>query len=67
MKIGRFLEIEDNVVKTKRGEILGFISFEPKWKKNVFQPDELTFYDSECLTDISKYLGELDGKKGKSN
>ena len=58
-KIGRFLTVEDDTLKNKKGDILGFFGYEKKWGKYVFQAEEMCFFDKECLDDISKHLGEM--------
>jgi len=52
------------VLSKKDNERLGVISFHVSWKKWIFEPDDNTFYDAECLKDIVAWLNNI--KEGKS-
>ena len=54
--------VEYNIFNIKTGEYLGFIEYDTGWKKWVFSPDEMTYYDVTCLKDIIQYLE--DAKNG---
>ena len=39
-------------IKNKSGEYLGLITFNPAWRKFVFNPAPDTIFDAACLSDI---------------
>ncbi len=39
-------------VENKSGEYLGLITFNPAWRKFVFNPASDTIFDAACLSDI---------------
>jgi hypothetical protein len=50
-----------------KGDYLGFISFNNKWKRFVFNPDKDTFYDSKCLVQIANELTLIHNRKNKGD
>ena len=38
---------------------LGFIYFNPAWRKYVFQSNPDTIFDTSCLTDIIDFIQEI--------
>ena len=54
------LFFEKNLVKNKKNnDILGYIEFDKQKNRYIFQPEELTFYDSTSLITIAKKLQTL--------
>ena len=50
-------------VYNKKGQDLGKIFFRSKWNRHIFEAYEGTFFDWECMKQISEFLHELDNKK----
>ena len=72
-RMSKFVEFEEisktNIlVRNKKDKArLGFIEYNNHWKKFVYCPEEMTYYDCICLTDIADELKKRDVKlKGES-
>ena len=50
------------VVNEKKDFNLGIITYNWKWKKWCFEPDEDTFYCSLCLKEICEFMDTLNKK-----
>lgn len=37
---------------------LGWVKWDPLWRSYCFFPADVTMYDSECLREISDFMGE---------
>ena len=55
-----FIDGSVEVVNKKTRESLGLIEFNKKWRKWCFYPENETWFDSECLDDISLRCKEKD-------
>jgi len=58
---------EWHVFNTRR-DFMGYIAWQPKWKKYAYYPDELMFEKemylcSMCLMELVKFLEKENGKK----
>lgn len=40
-------------------EYLGYVEFKTGWRRYVYNPEDHTAYDAECLLEIAKFLEEL--------
>ena len=47
------------VTNNKSGDKLGKISYYPRWKTYVFDPDDGTCYSMDCLKDIYAFMKSL--------
>jgi hypothetical protein len=54
-------------VYNHKGEILGSIAYHSRWKRFVFEPDDTTFFDAECLLKIIEKLNKLQKLKNGRN
>lgn len=50
-------------IKTKHGEILGFIGWHGPFRKYAFFPADSTIYDASCLNDIMSFINERMGER----
>jgi hypothetical protein len=47
--------------------MLGSIAYHSKWRRFVFEPDDTTFFDAECLLKIIEKLNKLQRLKNGRN
>ena len=55
-----------NVISKKHGYLLGIINYFQRWGRWVLVPDDDTFFSSDCLYDLMKFINQLD-REGKKN
>lgn len=61
-----FNRVEDEVdeivldVMNEKNELLGQIYYTKAWHCFIFEPESNTFFDKDCLKEVSKKLHELD-------
>lgn len=63
-----FIKFKDGLhgeifVYNHKDEFLGYLIFNKRWKKWVFDVDSDTFYDSKCLDVISEKLKQINKQK----
>jgi hypothetical protein len=46
-------------VHAKSGAFIGITKWQASWRRYVFHPLNNTFFDAECLLDISKFLTKI--------
>lgn len=44
---------------TKSNDVLGCVDWFVSWRQFVFNPENLTTYSHDCLTDIAHFLQQL--------
>lgn len=49
-------------VRNKKGEYLGDISFDLKWKRWVWEQEAYIIMSRECLQEVVDFMKELGGK-----
>lgn len=47
----------------KKGNALGFVGYNEKWKEHEYHPNPDTAYTVECHLDIADFLGQLNKEK----
>lgn len=65
IKIGKHLfvkKLESNrfQVESTRGLILGIITFDPHWRRYVYEPNIDTYYSSDCGIPLFEFIAKLD-------
>lgn len=59
LKFEKEEDVDIYKVTNRKTEYLGDIEFDKNWKKWVFQPEDCTQHDAECLFEIVQFLREL--------
>jgi len=50
-------------VNNHKKQFLGYVYWDKKWKKWIFEPDEGTFFAAGCLQEIVDMMNKLGGDK----
>lgn len=68
-RIGKYLTVKDCPVYGRKtriwsvhdedGGLLGGIRWHGAWRQYVFQPEDLTIFHNECLTDLAAFLTRI--------
>jgi hypothetical protein len=54
-----------NVVSKKRGDIIGVIKWDGRWRQYTFFPATKTTWSHDCLVDVIVFLRKLKEKRAK--